>query len=325
MKYVSLPTADVYPLPFYLAMEEYVAHRADMDDDMFFMWRVKPTVIIGRNQNLLNEVNLDYCRAHDIKVVRRKSGGGCVYADMDNVMFSCVQHCSSPIQTVFAEYTRSVAEMLRSLGVAAEASSRNDVTIGGRKVSGNAFYHLPGRSIVHGTMLYNLDIDTMTAAITPSTTKLEAKGVESVRSRVTSLNEHIKLSLEEFMAYVRGYLCDGEVLLTEEDVSEIERLSQPYYTDRHLYGRKAMKTERVPRRVANAGEFVGSVSVEDGVISDVNLWGDYFHLDDFDAAVGERLRGVSYEEQAMADALAEVNVGNVVSGLTNEELIKLLF
>lgn len=325
MKYVSLPTADVYPLPFYLAMEEYIAHRADIYDDMFFVWRVKPTVIIGRNQNLLNEVNLEYCRAHDINVVRRKSGGGCVYADMDNVMLSCVQRCSSPVQTVFADYTESVAKMLRALGIAAEASSRNDITINGRKVSGNAFYHLPGRSIVHGTMLYNLDIDTMTAAITPSTAKLEWKGVESVRSRVTSLKEYTTLSLEDFMAYVREYLCDGELRLTADDVAEIDRLSQPYYSDRYLYGRKRLKAERAPRRVGNAGEFVGAVSVIDGVINDVNLWGDYFHLDDVDKVVGDRLRGVSYDECAVAEALAEVNVGNVVSGLTNDELIKLLF
>ena len=153
MKYLSLPDTTTRILPFYLAMEEYAA-RIMGQDDIFFMWQVRPTVIFGRNQLIDNEVNLDYCREHGIEYYRRKSGGGCVFADMSNIMFSYITR-SDEVQTTFTRYTSAVAEMLRGLGLNASASDRNDVLIGNRKVSGNAFYHVPGRSIVHGTMLFD--------------------------------------------------------------------------------------------------------------------------------------------------------------------------
>ena len=164
MKYLELPDNTVRILPFYLAMEEYAA-RVIGEESLLFMWQVAPTVIFGRNQLIENEVNLPYCREHSIATYRRKSGGGCVYADMSNIMFSYITR-SDNVQTTFNDYTQAIAEMLRSLGLNASSGGRNDVLIDGMKVSGNAFYHLPGRSIVHGTMLYDTDMDHMTQAIT---------------------------------------------------------------------------------------------------------------------------------------------------------------
>ena len=141
MKYLSLPDPHATRiLPFYLAMEEYAA-RIIGEDDIFFMWQVEPTVIFGRNQLIESEVNVDYCREHGIAFYRRRSGGGCVYADRDNIMFSYITR-SDEVQTTFSAYTTAVAAMLRGLGLNATASDRNDVLIDGRKVSGNAFYHL---------------------------------------------------------------------------------------------------------------------------------------------------------------------------------------
>lgn len=146
-------------------MEEWIARHLS-PDDYFFIWRVKPTVICGRNQDIEKEVNLPYCRTHGIDVVRRRSGGGCVYADMNNWMFSFITP-DEVVSTTFGRYTTLIAGMLRSLGFDASATGRNDIYIYNRKVSGNAFYHMPGRSIVHGTMLYDIDVERMTNAITP--------------------------------------------------------------------------------------------------------------------------------------------------------------
>ena len=151
MIYVELPAMPVRRLPFYLATEEYVACKFD-SPEYFFMWQVNPTVIFGRNQLIEAEVNLEYCRSHGIETYRRKSGGGCVFADMSNIMFSYIT-TDTTVRLTFDKYMRIVAHTLRRLGVNAEASGRNDIMIDGRKVSGNAFYHKPGRSIVHGTML----------------------------------------------------------------------------------------------------------------------------------------------------------------------------
>ena len=188
MKNIVLPDKKERSLAFYLAMEEYVAKISE--GESFFVWRVSPTVIIGRNQDLEAEVNLEYCRNHDVKVVRRKSGGGCVYSDMGNIMISYVSE-RGEVSEVFERYLSALTTCLRSLGLDAEKSGRNDVLVQGRKVSGNAFHQLPDRSIVHGTLLYDTDFDALETAIRPPVEKLVRHGVASVRQRVENLKTYI--------------------------------------------------------------------------------------------------------------------------------------
>ena len=226
MKYIALPTNDNRQLSFYLAMEEYVARHLQ-EPDCFFMWQVAPTVIFGRNQVVENEVNLEYCREHDIRVVRRKSGGGCVYADMDNLMLSMVTDGDN-VGFTFNRFVTMIQLALHKIGVTATSTAHNDIMIGDRKVCGTAFYQLPGRSIVHSTMLYDTNMQHMLNAITPSAEKLEKKGIQSVRQRITLLKDHTPLSLDEIKQKIRDTLCDGELVLTEEQVAGIEEIEQTY-------------------------------------------------------------------------------------------------
>jgi len=228
MKYITLPDTlegDTH-LSFYLAMEEYVARNID-EPDCFFMWQVGPTVIFGRNQVMQNEVNTEYCRQHDIEMFRRKSGGGCVYADRDNIMLSFITKGDN-VPFTFNRFMTMLIFVLRKLGVEAAGTTHNDVMIGDRKVCGTAFYQLPGHSIVHSTMLYDTNMEHMLNAITPSAEKLQKNGVESVRQRITFLKEHISLNIEELKAFIRETLCDGELLLTDADVEGIRRIEQEY-------------------------------------------------------------------------------------------------
>ena len=229
MKNIILPDKKERSLAFYLAMEEFVART--IEDEAFFVWRVAPTVIIGRNQDLEAEVNLDYCRKHGVKVVRRKSGGGCVYSDMGNIMISFISR-RGEVQEVFDRYLSSLTACLRSLGLKAEKSGRNDILVDGRKVSGNAFHQLPDRSIVHGTLLYDTDFDALETAIRPPVEKLERHGVASVRQRVENLKEYldsnIMPSVEEFERYIVDYFCYDIVELSDEDVHEIEKRNSEY-------------------------------------------------------------------------------------------------
>lgn len=213
-------------LSFYLAMEEYVARHID-EDDLFFMWQVRPTVIFGRNQSLENEVNVDYCRANEIEMYRRKSGGGCVYADMGNVMLSYISK-EENVGLTFNRFINMLLLVLRRMGIEATGTSHNDVMIGDRKVCGTAFYHLPGRSIVHSTMLYDTNMNHMLNAITPSQEKLQSKGIKSVRQRITFLKDHTSLSLDEVKSIVRTTLCEGELILSQADIEGIEQLEQTY-------------------------------------------------------------------------------------------------
>ncbi len=226
MKYISLPDEKVHRLSFYLAMEEFVARRLN-EPDCFFMWQVEPSVIFGRNQVVENEVNLDYCKVHGIKVYRRKSGGGCVYADMDNLMWSFIT-TEENVGFAFNRFVNMVLQVLRKLGIPATGSSHNDVMIGERKVCGTACYHLGEKSIVHSTMLYDTNMDHMLNAITPSKEKLQKKGIESVRQRITLLKEYTPKTLDEVKALILETLCDGELILSEEDVRRIEALEQTY-------------------------------------------------------------------------------------------------
>ena len=226
MKYIALPTNENRQLSFYLAMEEYVA-RHMQEPDCFFMWQVAPTVIFGRNQVVENEVNLEYCREHDIRVVRRKSGGGCVYADMDNLMLSMVTDGDN-VGFTFNRFVTMIQLALHKIGVSATSTAHNDIMIGDRKVCGTAFYQLPGRSIVHSTMLYDTNMQHMLNAITPSAEKLEKKGIQSVRQRITLLKDHTPLSLDEIKQKIRDTLCDGDLVLTEEQVAGIEEIEQTY-------------------------------------------------------------------------------------------------
>ena len=234
MKHVILPDDVRRSLAFYLAMEEFVAR--EIEGEAFFVWRVEPTVIYGRNQVLENEVNLEYCREHGVDVVRRKSGGGCVYSDLGNIMVSYISR-RGDVSEVFDRYMTALTEALRALGVPAEKSGRNDILVEGRKVSGNAFHQLPDRSIVHGTLLYSTDLEALTEAIRPPVEKLQRHGVESVRQRVMNLSEYVALmtepddalkSPEALEEYLVGYFTDGEIHLNEDDVEKIKLITDTY-------------------------------------------------------------------------------------------------
>lgn len=227
MQYINLPEAhEVRSLSFYLAMEEFVARHVDADD-CFFMWQVEPSVIFGRNQMIESEVNLAYCQEHHIQVYRRKSGGGCVYADSDNVMLSYISKGDN-VGLAFNRFIQMMLLVMRKMGVEAVGTRHNDILIGDKKVSGTACYHIDGCNIVHSTMLYDTNMEHMLHAITPSQEKLQSKGIQSVHQRITLLKDHVNLSLEEVKALIRQTLCSDERTLTACEVGEIEQLEQEY-------------------------------------------------------------------------------------------------
>ena len=321
MKYVALPVEKVRRLSFYLAMEEYVARRID-EQDLFFMWQVEPSVIFGRNQLIENEVNLKFCRERGIKTYRRKSGGGCVYADMNNVMFSYVTK-DEAVGFTFNRYINMVVLVLQNLGVDAKASGRNDVMIGDRKVSGNAFYHILGRSIVHGTMLYDTDMVNMVGAITPTDEKLLSKGVASVRQRIALLKDYINLDIEQFKTFVRNNLCQGEIVLNEEDIRGIEEIEKDYLTDEFIYGNNPKYTIVRKRRIETVGDFEVRIEMKNGEIKGMVMLGDYFIVGDIDDTILRPLKGVRLEREALEKALPE-QLDTAILNLRKADFIDLL-
>ncbi len=239
MTHILLPDISDEPrkLIFYLAMEEYVAARIDellptTSEGAFFLWQSRPTVIIGKNQDLEAEVNVRWCETHGVEIFRRKSGGGCVYSDEGNLMISYVSR-EHNARKAFADYLQRLVNILSALGLPAVSSAHNDVLIGERKVSGNACLAAEKATIVHGTLLWKSNMDDLMAAITPSEAKLAKHAVQSVRQRVTNLYDLGITDLAVLQAHIITNLSlpaslPASLTLTPADIEHIEHIEQTY-------------------------------------------------------------------------------------------------
>lgn len=322
MKHVIFANKAKHRLPFYLAAEEYVAHSLP-DDDYFFIWQVEPTVICGRNQFIDLEVNLDYCAKNNINVYRRRSGGGCVYADMGNLMFSYITP-TDEITSTFSRYTSTIAQMLQPLGLDARATGRNDILVAGQKVSGNAFYHIPGHSIVHGTMLYDTNLEFMTNAITPSRSKLASNHVQSVESRITMLKQHIDMDIEQFRQFAVDSLASSHYLLSQKDIEAICDIEQNYYSDDWIYRKCLGNDSTINVAEQNVGQLSLTLDLCSGQIKDIDLTGDFFLLSDLDNGLLRHLKGCAPTRQALTEALNGIDCSRIISGLSTERFIEIL-
>ncbi len=325
MKYILIPNPEtIRKLPFYFAIEEYVA-RNYTNDDYFMVWRVGPTVMLGRNQLIENEVDVDYCHAHGVDIFRRKSGGGCIYSDPGCLQFSYISSAEN-VNEAFTQYMQRVADLLCSLGINAEKSGRNDILVEGRKVAGSAFYGMKHRSVLHNSLLFNTRLDHLSQALTPSHQKLQSKGVASVSQRVNNIAPFTDLSIEAFMEYTRHYMCGNEVLqLTDQDLQNILTLKQELASDDFVYGKNPKYTEVSQLRIANVGTIEAHVEQKNGVIANINLIGDYFLLGDLDHDLLHPLRGTAFTREAVEERLRGVDLGQIVRGLELEPFLRLLF
>ena len=317
---IVLPTNEERRLSFFLAMEEYVARCLDVGE-AFFVWRVPASVIFGRNQLVHNEVNIGYCKDHGIGMYRRKSGGGCVYADMGNLMMSFIAESPS-VQFTYHQYVMLVLGALKSLGIQAKATGRNDLMVGEGKVSGSAFYHVNGKGIVHGTLLYDTDTDNMSACLTPDTRKMESKGVKSVRQRVSLLKDHTSLSLDEIERGIVSHLCKEQLLLKQEEVEKIEELEKTYLSEDFIWGSNPRCTIVRKRYINNVGLVEARINVKGGRIRDIDLKGDYIVTGDVEALCA-RLKGAELTPEAVRDALPE-DLSDIIYNLNNKELTNLI-
>ncbi len=322
MKLVALSDAIRRPLPYYLAVEEWVAENLP-GGDYLFAWQVDKSVICGRHQLMQLEVDAAFCHENGVEVWRRRSGGGAVYADRNNLMFSYItDRCGN--KGCFEFYTQSMCKMLAEIGINANPTGRNDIEIAGRKVAGNAYYGLKNRSIVHGTMLYDADLDMMSHVLTPSRAKLSAKGVKSVPKRITTLREQgINMSIDEFRNYALQTLCDeGTVFLSVEDEQEVRMLMQRYFDEDFRYDKH--RGEALPLRIDGCGELRFDCVVDSkNRITEPKLSGDFFANEGL-AELLRRLEGIDFDRNALQLALNEIEVNEIITGLDKETLINII-
>ncbi len=320
MIHLTLPFTAARPLPFYLSMEEYAA-RYMAEDDYVFLWQVPPTVIFGRNQLIENEVNIAYCREHGIQTYRRKSGGGCVYADMGNIMISYITH-DERVNFTFNRYINLLALVLCRLGIDAKATGRNDILIDGRKVSGNAFYHIPGRSIVHGTLLYDIDMRHMVGSITPSDAKLVSKGVQSVRQHIALLKDYLTISIDELKAKIISTLCSREVCLDATAVRKIEEIEREYHTEAFIYGSNPRYHITRRGRIEGVGEFEIRLELKNNIIKHIDIKGDYLLTGDLNE-IEQSLTGQPLTADGLSKALP-ADLDDIIPHLRRDDFIQII-
>ena len=309
---------------FNLAMEEYFLKNTT--EDLFLLWRNESAIIVGKNQNTLSEINYEYVKEHDIKVVRRQSGGGAVFHDLGNICFTFIA-CNNNHFSDFKRFTMPIVDALKGLGVNAEFSGRNDLLIDGQKFSGNAQYNYKDRVMHHGTLLFSSEINDVSAALKVKPIKFEGKSVKSVKSRVTNISEHLKepMTVLEFKDYLMDFIAKTDkdskmYTMTDEDIANIEKLvKEKYSTWEWNYGNSpkfALSNElKYP-----GGNVEFNLNVEKGIIKDIKFFGDFFGKEDV-SFIEEKLTGVKHSEEGIKEALKGVNINDYFLNATVDVLV----
>ncbi len=315
---------------FNLALEEYALNHLHPQRELVIIWQNEPTVVIGRNQNTIEEVNQSYIEENRIQVVRRLSGGGAVYHDLGNLNFTYIVSSGPKTVTNFQKFTEPVLKALRSLGVPAEFSGRNDLTIEGKKFSGNAQYWSKGRLLHHGTILFNSDLSVVQAALQASQEKLVSKGLKSVRSRVTNIFPYLKrpLSVEEFKQILLKHLLQQkgheDYRLNDADLQAIKKLRNERYDQwAWNYGRSPAFEMEKSRRFPG-GQLTLKFNVRRGLIDEIKIYGDFFGRRDV-AELAELLRNTAYKKETLRNLLEAIPFANYFASISRDEFIACLF
>ncbi|NLL36875.1 MAG: lipoate--protein ligase [Fretibacterium sp.] len=309
-----------------LALEETLCRKAAQEGAEFFMlWQNEPSIIIGRFQNTLEEINGDFVAERNINVVRRNSGGGAVYHDLGNINYSFIR-ADERGDFDFAFFTGPILEALSQMGAPAELSGRNDIAIEGRKVSGGAQYRRGGIMLHHGTLLYDSDLEVLSQALKVSADKFQSKGVKSIRARVANIRPFLPgaPSVDEFMAELQSRISNLTPLtLSPEENEQVKQLAKEKYASWDWnYGVSPEFTERRKLRFPWGGLEV-FLNVQKGLVTSCALHGDYFGSGDYTPLL-DRIIGTPYTKEALKKALAGLSTQEMFAGSTLEDLEELL-
>ncbi|MGI8314490.1 lipoate--protein ligase [Halobacillus mangrovi] len=318
-----------------LAIEEYALKNLDINDTYLLFYINEPSIIIGKNQNTVEEINTNYVEDHNIHVVRRLSGGGAVYHDLGNLNFSFITKDDGDSFHDFAKFTKPVTEALKKLGVNAELSGRNDIVAeDGRKISGNAQFSTRGRMFSHGTLMFDSEIENVVSALNVKTEKIKSKGIKSIRSRVANISEFLeeKITMEEFKNLILRYIFDVEDVkdvpqykLTEEDWENIYQLAEERYKNWDWnYGKSPKFNIQHTKRIEGAGSYDIRLDVKKGYIQNAKIFGDFFGVGDI-SEIEEALISTQYNRQAISEALGDVDISHYLGKITKDDFLDMVY
>ncbi|MGG3471140.1 lipoate--protein ligase [Neobacillus pocheonensis] len=314
-----------------LAIEEYALKNLDINETYLLFYINEPSIIIGKNQNTIEEINTEYVESRGIHVVRRLSGGGAVYHDLGNLNFSFITKDDGESFHNFRKFTEPVIKALQKLGVNAELSGRNDIEVEGRKISGNAQFSTKGRMFSHGTLLFDSEMDHVVSALKVKKDKIESKGIKSVRSRVANISEFLteKISIEEFRTLILKYIFEGageipEYELTDEDWGKIHQLSKERYQNWDWNYGKSPKFNLQHSHRFPVGSIDVRLEVNKGLIENCKIYGDFFGVGDV-SEIENKLKNVKYEKSEIDKALIDIDTSYYFGKISKEEFINLIY
>ncbi|MDQ3020622.1 MAG: lipoate--protein ligase [Bacteroidota bacterium] len=309
-----------------LALEEYCVRNLDMTNDYLLFYINDPSVIIGKHQNTIEEINSEYVDKNKIHVVRRISGGGAVYHDNGNLNFSFMTKHSQHSIHNFKLFTDPVIQVLKELGVNAELNGRNDITVGERKISGNAQFTDTKSMFSHGTLLFDSNLENVAKALKVSTDKIESKGIKSVRSRVANIKEFMsdKISINEFKKVLINSIFNTTGVLplfklSDRQWKEVNKLSDSKYKNWNWnYGRSPeFNLQKVKR--FGFGQVDIRLHIKNGLICDIKIYGDFLGHGDI-SEIENQLKGINYEEFCIKEALEKFNLSFYFGDTDSKEL-----
>ena len=306
---------------FNFGAEYYFAAERDLSSPVFMLWSTTPTLMIGKYQNVFEEIDLAFARDNGIKIIRRLSGGGTIYTDGGGFQYTFIEKGGDLID--FSGYMTPVAEALNGMGVPAEISGRNDMLLGGRKISGNAQFKLGGKTVHHGSLLFDTDLDMMERASRPPEYKILSKSIKSVRDRVTNIKEATgpDMTAERFAGELIRRIADvtGDIKkyeLTDEDRKRIEELADAHFRGRDnvFLHAPAFDVEKICHLPGGTVKLL--FSVKNGVIKNVAAEGDFFSGDGTDAL--SDLVGTPFEKDSVAARIKDSRLS--IWGVDNSAL-----
>lgn len=320
-----------------IALEIFLLKEKVLDEPTLLFYINEPSIIIGVNQNTIEEINQTYVEENNIHVVRRMSGGGAVYHDLGNFSFCFITEDDGNSFRDFSKFTEPVIEFLHKMGVKdAALKGRNDLTIGEKKFSGNAMYATNGRMTAHGTILFDSDLDAVTGALKPRKDKIESKGIKSIRSRVTNIKPFLdekyqNLTTEEFRDLMLLHIFDvekredvKEYHLTEEDWKRVYEIRDEYFGNWDWNYGHSPKFEIQIRRRYPIGSIDFHFNIASGKIAQAKIYGDFFGLGEI-SDVEEALVGTKYNKEELTAAFAELDLKKYFGNVTAEELVEGIF